>query len=128
MPCCVLLRRDGGCSLQLAPFKHRRLSVDMGRLLENTSDADVTFMVNGERILAHRVILSARSQYFNIMFSSGFKEGAKKAVIEVPDTTVEAFRALIRYLYTAELALDSTNAIQVMQLAHLYDIRELYDL
>merc|ERR1712107_867839 len=42
--------------------------------------------------------------------------------------TVEAFRALIRYLYTAELALDSTNAIQVMQLAHLYDIRELYDL
>jgi speckle-type POZ protein len=86
---------------------------EFGSLLDDPTSADVTFVVNNERIPAHRIILAARSTYFRTMFSSGMKEAQKGNDIIVQDTSPAAFRALLRYLYTDELAFDDTVKLLV---------------
>ena len=94
----------------------------MEALLNDETLSDVTFVVGDARIPAHRVILEARSQYFRAMLSSGFREGQEPAYkrartsgqeeaadITIGDTTPEAFRALLRYLYTDELRLQKVE-------------------
>ena len=40
-------------------------------LLGDTERADVTFMVDGQQIVAHRCVLEARSSYFRNLFEAG---------------------------------------------------------
>jgi hypothetical protein len=87
---------------------------EMEALLNDESLSDVTFLVGDARIPAHRSILVARSQYFRVMLTSGFREGQEPpykrartngqegaADITIGDTSPEAFKAILRYLYTA---------------------------
>jgi hypothetical protein len=81
----------------------------MAALLSDPSRADVTFVVEGEKIKAHSVLLAARSKYFERMLCGGFAEAGSSAAgsaaqIPIQNTTPAAFRALLRYLYTDELA------------------------
>jgi sugar lactone lactonase YvrE len=81
----------------------------MAALLSDPSRADVTFVVEGEKIKAHSVLLAARSEYFERMLCGGFAEAGSSAAgsaaqIPIQNTTPAAFRALLRYLYTDELA------------------------
>ena len=81
----------------------------MAALLSDPSRADVTFVVEGEKITAHTVLLVARSEYFERMLCGGFAEAGSSAAgsaaqIPIQNTTPAAFRALLRYLYTDELA------------------------
>ena len=71
---------------------------DLLKLLE-TPDADVTFIVQGQPIKAHKNILSVRSQYFQRMFDSDVEENIKDEV-KVPDVEPEIFRGLLRFLYS----------------------------
>ena len=45
-----------------------------GRCLEDSPYADVCFLVHGEPVNAHRVILSARSSYFAHMFETKWRD------------------------------------------------------
>jgi len=83
----------------------------MSMLLEKIPDLrsgdafyDVTFVVEGRPIHAHRVFLSLLSDRFKAMFTDGFLESTQREVI-VPNTTYEAFRHLISYLYSGSLPL-----------------------
>jgi hypothetical protein len=67
-------------------------------LLESGSFYDVCFVVEQERVPAHRWNLSARCEYFRSMFSAGFQEG-NSADINIKGTFSAAFRALLTYLY-----------------------------
>lgn len=106
--------------------KKRRLCEDFGKLLNDLATTDVSFLVEGERIRAHQLILTARSQYFGTMFASAFQEGTYKEV-EVKDATANAFRAMLRFFYSADVELDSDNVAHVMLLAHRYDIADLFE-
>ena len=86
---------------------------EFGSLLDDPTRVDVTFLVNNERIPAHRIILAARSTYFRTMFSSGMKEAQEGNDIIVQDTSPAAFRALLLYLYTDELAFDDSVELLV---------------
>jgi sugar lactone lactonase YvrE len=48
---------------------------DLLRMLASGKHADVTFSVEGQLIRAHRNILCARSEYFDTMLGSQFREG-----------------------------------------------------
>ena len=51
----------------------------------NTSEfSDVKFLINGQIIYAHKIILAARSLHFNAMFSSGMREAFANE-IEIPN-------------------------------------------
>ena len=86
-----------GASLPSSTSSHD-LQTDLLKLLE-TPDADVTFIVQGQPIKAHKNILSVRSKYFQRMFDSDVEENIKDEV-KVPDVEPEIFRGLLRFLYS----------------------------
>jgi hypothetical protein len=102
---------------------------EFGSLLDDPTSADVTFVVNNERIPAHRIILAARSTYFRTMFSSGMKEAQKGNDIIVQDTSPAAFRALLLYLYTDKLAFGDTVTllVDVLRKAKELELTRVYN-
>ena len=46
------------------------LSNDMRKLINSSNFSDVSFMVEGRNIFAHKVILAQRSAYFDNLFSN----------------------------------------------------------
>ena len=112
----------------------------MEALLDNEDLSDVTFVVGDTRIMANRAILIAQSEYFGAMLNSGFREGqgprAKRArtsggeagtEITISDTTPEAFKALLRYLYTDELRFADELLVDVMRKAKEISLERVYN-
>eukprot|EP00930_Biecheleria_cincta_P047339 TRINITY_DN32797_c0_g1_i1.p1 TRINITY_DN32797_c0_g1~~TRINITY_DN32797_c0_g1_i1.p1 ORF type:complete len:504 (+),score=73.00 TRINITY_DN32797_c0_g1_i1:91-1602(+) len=73
------------------------------RLLESGSNSDVTFIVQGEEVRAHSLILSTFSDVFQAQFASGMQEAASKQVI-IEDCDPVIFKAFLRYLYSENFA------------------------
>ena len=86
--------------------------------------SDVTFVVEGRKVYAHRLVLACASTYFRAMFSSGFKEthyqkstlsgdmGGNEALSEgsnsanettMHDCSYSSFIEVLRYIYTGRL-------------------------
>ena len=105
--------------LPLPVVPRSRFVEQMTSLLGEPRGADVTFVVGGEHITAHRVILSARSEYFARMLDGSFQEAASAPAdpIAIQHTTPSAFRALLAYLYTDALQFDEADIVHVMHKA-----------
>ena len=56
------------------------LSLDLGKLFSDATDADVTIVVGDEKFKAHKVLLKARSDYFRALFESNMEESRKNEV------------------------------------------------
>lgn len=101
---------------------------DMLDMLEGEDNfADVTFLVEGQRIGAHKAFLAARSKHFRAMFLSGMRESHSGAVISIPSTSACVFRALLEYLYTDRVRddLPPVAAVELYIAADLYNIERL---
>ena len=98
---------------------------DLTQLLESQEDADVTLVVKGEDIGAHRVILKARSTYFRAMFNSQMKESLSQTV-EIHDVKPQVFRGLLRFLYTGQLPENFGDiALDLLTVADKYGVDSL---
>ena len=62
---------------------------------------DVTLVVGQRRIPAHRIVLSAASDYFAAMFTNDVKEASQEEV-KMKDVDGEALLLLIQYMYTGK--------------------------
>jgi len=87
----------------------------------------VTFVVNSDRITAHKNILAARCAYFRAMFFSGMREAQRGNDITIRDTSPAAFRALLLHLYTDQLAFDDTLLFDVFRKAKELDLTRVYN-
>lgn len=58
-----------------------------------------TFSIGNKRVPAHRLVLSAGSEYFAAMFTSSLRESAQNE-IELMDVDGDALWALVLYCYT----------------------------
>lgn len=98
----------------------------MAQLCLNEDYSDVTFIVENQRLPAHRVMLAARSEYFRALLYGGLSESTQKDIhLKVP---VEAFKALLRYIYSGHLSLsqmDEDNILDTLGLANQYGLTEL---
>jgi len=63
---------------------------------------------NGEEIWAHKVVLAANSEYFNIMFNSQFKE-SKELEIKIQELEPFVLNLLIDFIYSSELVVNEQN-------------------
>mmetsp|Transcript_28781 Transcript_28781/g.48338 ORF Transcript_28781/g.48338 Transcript_28781/m.48338 type:complete len:219 (+) Transcript_28781:537-1193(+) len=105
--------------LRLPPLPRSSFVSDIQHhLIDSGSFHDVTFVVDQERVPAHRSHLSARCEYFRSMFGAGFQKG-DSAEIHIKGTSVAAFKALLRYLYT--------DNMDVVDAAVLFDLAKLSD-
>lgn len=73
---------------------------DLRELVNNAASfPDVTFIVEGEPVYAHRSVLTARSAHFRAMFTSGMKE-SRELVVPYAEWSRAAFLAMLEFLYT----------------------------
>lgn len=78
------------------------LSENFGELLEKGEGSDVTFVVGGEKIAAHKIILAARSSVFKAELYGQMKEKRARRVT-VEDMQPDVFRGLLHFIYTDSL-------------------------
>jgi speckle-type POZ protein len=78
------------------------LHENLSSLLDTGKNSDVTFLIEGESIKAHSQILCARSEFFDKELTCGLRESVSKE-IEVSDCDINAFKFLLKYLYTDDL-------------------------
>jgi len=95
---------------------------DVLKLLDDPSYADLTFIVQGESIKAHRAFLAVRSQYFQRMFASDVEENVNNEV-KVPDIEPETFRGLLHFLYSGSAPENvADQALELLVAADKYDV------
>ena len=81
---------------------------------------DVILVVGAKKIPAHRIVLSAASDYFAAMFTNDVKEATQEE-IKMKDVDPESLAALIQYMYTGEIIL-----IQYMYTGEIILIQYMY--
>lgn len=107
-------------SLQLV---ERRLS----HFFNDEEFSDVTFVVQGQKVYGHRMVLSLVSDCFRAMFTTGFRE-SDMLEIEIPDCSHRGFLALMEYIYTGHLPpMDVSGQDQDAHLCRLVEMLELAD-
>jgi len=63
---------------------------------------DVVLLIGNKRIPAHRLVLSAASDYFAAMFTNDVREATMEE-IKMSDVDPDAMAAIVNYAYTGML-------------------------
>ncbi|CAO2162697.1 unnamed protein product [Urochloa humidicola] len=104
------------------------IGYDLGYLLDSDAGTDVSFIVKGETIPAHRAILAARSPVFQAEFF-GTMSDATSPSIKLQDIEPEVFKAMLVFLYTDELSEDEEFGETVTEMMqHLLAAADRYAL
>eukprot|EP00931_Biecheleriopsis_adriatica_P115436 TRINITY_DN91220_c0_g1_i1.p1 TRINITY_DN91220_c0_g1~~TRINITY_DN91220_c0_g1_i1.p1 ORF type:complete len:616 (+),score=133.77 TRINITY_DN91220_c0_g1_i1:72-1919(+) len=105
-------------------------------LLRDGKHSDITFIVDGERIEAHSLVLSMRSEVFDRLLHGGMRESLEREV-HVDECDATAFRSLLDFLYTDEFCCmekmlkdrpteERSSSLQsVLAMSHRYQIMRL---
>ncbi|XP_071540129.1 kelch-like protein 5 isoform X2 [Panulirus ornatus] len=87
---------------------------------------DVTLVAGNRRIKAHRLVLSAASDYFAAMFTSPVLEATQEEVA-MRDMDSDALLTLVNYCYTGTLELHEDTVEVVLSTAHHLLLTEVVD-
>uniref|UniRef100_A0A182N7P8 BTB domain-containing protein n=1 Tax=Anopheles dirus TaxID=7168 RepID=A0A182N7P8_9DIPT len=100
-----------------------QLVKDVAQLSLSSDFSDVTFIVQNERISAHRLILAARNEYFRAILYGGLEESQQKEVsLNIP---LQPFKWLLQFLYSGKLTLSDMKEdviLETLGLAHEYGV------
>lgn len=88
--------------------------------------ADITLLVNGEEIKAHKCILASRSPKFEGMFDSNLKEMDKEE-IEIECKNPHLLKLMVTWMYCGDIKFpdDVFEVFDLMLLADEYLISDL---
>uniref|UniRef100_A0AC34PVR7 BTB domain-containing protein n=1 Tax=Panagrolaimus sp. JU765 TaxID=591449 RepID=A0AC34PVR7_9BILA len=95
--------------------------------------ADIVFLVNGEKILAHKFILYFRSPVFKTMFDGPMAPRSvkgEKPVIKIDDERISAenFKLFLEFLYSDKVKITGDNVFELLNMGKMYDIESLVKL
>ncbi|XP_041828108.1 transcription regulator protein BACH2 [Melanotaenia boesemani] len=90
---------------------------------------DVTVLVEGREVRAHRAVLAASSRYFlQALLGHGGSVGDGEPIINLPDkVTARGFAPLLQFAYTAKLVLSRENIHEVILCADFLGVHHLED-
>ncbi|XP_054909109.1 transcription regulator protein BACH2 isoform X2 [Poeciliopsis prolifica] len=90
---------------------------------------DVTVLVEGREVRAHRAVLAASSSYFlQVLLGHSESTGSAEPIISLPDkVTANGFAPLLQFAYTAKLVLSQENIHEVILCADLLGVHNLED-
>jgi len=97
---------------------------DFGKLLNSNAMSDVTFIVENQKVYAHKIILSARSEHFRIMLNSGMKE-SKSCEIQVPNVSFLVFMECLKFIYTGEVSITVDNTVDLLAASNYFKLDRL---
>ncbi|XP_067944567.1 kelch-like protein 5 [Watersipora subatra] len=87
---------------------------------------DVTLVAEGCTIPAHRLVLSACSDYFSAMFTNDLLE-AEENEITLQGIDGNALSAIITYMYTGSLSMQAENIEDILTAACILQLSEVID-
>jgi RCC1 and BTB domain-containing protein len=100
---------------------------DLKDMVDDDQYSDVTFLVEGRPVKAHRAVLAKRCEHFAAMFRSGMRESSPDAEIPVPNVSRPVFLLLLEYLYADSVRIDLEHAVDLYVASDLYQIDALRD-
>ncbi|XP_054154718.1 speckle-type POZ protein-like [Oppia nitens] len=96
--------------------------------LLNTAESDVKFVINGEEVPAIKAVLRLKSDVFSVQFSGNWRDSEDTAV-EIVDTTPEAFKVMLGFIYTEQLVFNDNKDVDhihhVLKLSEKYQLKRL---
>jgi N-acetylneuraminic acid mutarotase len=99
------------------------MSSDMKLLINNDTFSDITFVVEGFEIRAHKIML-IRSSYFRAMLTGSMIE-AGQPVIYIEEVSYDIFLKVLEYLYTDKVEVQFEDAMDLFAAADLFDVPRL---
>ncbi|CAF4423282.1 unnamed protein product [Rotaria socialis] len=105
------------------------LTIDFGKLYNQSDYSDVELIIESEHFFAHRTILAARSEYFRALLYGGLRESQHdNHAIEIKECKAAAFKILLRYIYTGQINLakeTEDTLLDLLGLVHQYGFEQL---
>ncbi|KAK2719759.1 protein tramtrack, alpha isoform-like isoform X1 [Artemia franciscana] len=92
------------------------------QLLQTEIFTDVTLAIDGVLLKAHKLVLSACSPYFQMIFAS---HNSKHPIVILKDVHYQDMRALLDFMYRGEVSVDQDRLPQFLHLAETLRIRGL---
>jgi len=96
---------------------------DLHSFINNEALSDITFIIEGQPIHAHKMML-VRSPYFRAMFSGTMIE-SQQSEIRIEEIPPHIFLLVIEYLYTDHVVIHVEYAMELFAAADLFDIPRL---
>ncbi|XP_070500157.1 speckle-type POZ protein-like A [Chironomus tepperi] len=93
--------------------------------LFNEERSDFKFIVENERIPVNKFLLSIRSPVFDRMFNSNYKESTINEHELGFEISKEAFKELIRYMYTEQIHEFDIHVFELLHASDYFQITEL---
>lgn len=92
--------------------------------------SDICLVVGNNRYPAHRVILCASSEVFQVMLMNPQWDECKKSVIELKEdpSCTEVFPQFLKYLYVGQIRISLQTVMPMLALADKYNIKDLVQL
>ncbi|CAB4001969.1 Kelch 20 [Paramuricea clavata] len=85
---------------------------------------DVSLVVGGKEVEAHRVVLAANSVYFYTMFTGDLLESSSREIV-LKEVDFEAVKLLVDYCYTAVIDFNTSNVESLLKTAHLLQFNNI---
>lgn len=93
-------------------------------LLNRPELSDATFLVNGEHIYAHKVILSSRTMFFEGMFRAGMSESLTGEIV-IPNISKAVLWSILVYCYRGEVLVAADYVFELLSTAKLFSMTKL---
>ncbi|KAG7244620.1 hypothetical protein INR49_029639 [Caranx melampygus] len=95
------------------------------RMRETEHLTDVVLVAEGISFPCHRLVLSAFSPYFRVMFTCGLRECNNREIF-LRDTPADSLALLLNYMYCAELPLTNANVQGISIAAFLLQMDDVF--
>ncbi len=96
-----------------------------GKMLDDQKLSDVQLLCDGVKFKCHKLVLAARSDVFRAMFSHETTKEAITSEIEITDSSPDAVRQMLKFLYTDECEAMEDHVFGLMPLADKYNLSRL---
>jgi leucine-zipper-like transcriptional regulator 1 len=96
---------------------------DLRAMINNSTMSDIAFIVEGQRVYAHKLILM-RCSYFQALFLGEMRE-SRMDEISLPPVGHAVFLSILEYLYTDQLKIPLHLAMEIFEAADLFCIPRL---
>lgn len=86
--------------------------IDWRKLLTADTFSDITIIVEGKPIKAHRAVLAARSEYFHAQLS--FVEKAGDSELTVNEISFDGFLKILEFFHTDSIEITGENVVELL--------------
>ena len=105
-------------------FLQGQINDHLGNLLNSGQMSDITLVIKGEELKAHKLILSARSPVFAQMFAANGTDNPVSR-LKIEECKANTFKAFLHFIYTDQMEETEDMAKNLLDIATTYEVQLL---